>query len=151
MTERREYTRVRCTAESVLQLPDGATLQGVTRDLSLGGAHMDCAEAPAAAPPGGGAPACTLMLSIPGRDATLPVALRCDLVYLEGGRAGLRFTGAEAADFERFRDFLLALADDPQALEQEMRHYPNPVFARGPALPAWVRRLWRRESPPPSP
>lgn len=150
ITERREYTRIQCAATSLLRFPDGSDLSGLTRDVSFGGAHVDCASPPESIQPSTRSSyvPCTLVLHPDGGDDSLPITLHCHLMYLEGLRAGLRFTGAEEADFTRFRTFLLDHAEDPEVLLEEMRVFPNPAFTRDLGLPAfghWIRRLLHRE------
>ena len=136
LMERREYTRLVVDIEAVLGQPDGTCYPGRVRDISFAGAYLDCDDASQgdeAAPMRG----CVLSLLVDGRPA--PIRLRCIVVDRQGGRVGLRFTGAEESDFTVLREYLLSQSDDPDALTREIRDMPNPVFA--PPLPRFANWL----------
>lgn len=136
LVERREYTRLVVDIEAVLGQPDGARYAGRVRDISFAGAYLDCDDASQeeeAVPVRG----CVLSLLVDGRPA--PVRLRCTIVDRQGGRVGLRFTGAEESDFTVLREYLLSQSSDPDALIREIRDMPNPVFA--PPLPRFANWL----------
>lgn len=146
--ERREYTRITTELSSRVSLPGGAQFTGTTRDLSFGGAYMDCDAPPGIAPEALPQPEeCVLTLGWEIEGRPVSVAIRAHLVELTGPRAGLRFCGAEQADYEHLRGYLLQHAPDYDALLREIQDFPNPAFpAQGP-LPAfadWLGRMLER-------
>ena len=145
--ERRGYTRITCEIPAELKLSHGGSHAGIVRDISFGGAYLDC-DQPAAITPKQIAEMgeCGLHLSLPVAGETRPVHLKCLIIEVAECRAGLRFTGSNPDEYEHFRAFLLAHAEDPEALRREIQFFPNPVFPMEPAWPAfsdWLKRLFR--------
>lgn len=141
--ERREYTRLTVDLDSTLRWPDGRMASGRIRDISFGGAYLELAAPPLAAAAALPVRGCTLMLRLPASEVTV----QGDVVDLAGPRLGLRFTGAEEAEFARLRDYLLASAPDPDALRREVEQSPNPAFSPPLKLPSfqhWIERMRAR-------
>jgi hypothetical protein len=155
--DQREYTRIECDLPASLLREDAPPLAGRVRDISFAGAHLEVPGPPAEMDLG---PGCRLELVLPEApgpaSGQAPGARRteidCWLVYVEGRRVGLRFTGAEEEGYQRLRAFLLSRAPDPDRLREEVAAFPNPVFPYPPdfpRLPEWIERiLGRRGSKP---
>jgi hypothetical protein len=142
--EQREYTRVQVNLPARLTLGSGLRLFGTVQDLSFAGAHFDCQDPPSEAETGPGA---ALEIDLPVGPGSAAARIDCWLVYVEGGRLGLRFTGSEEDDYRRLRTYLLAHAPDPQRLREEIAYFPNPAFPYSPdfpTLPEWLERLLGR-------
>ena len=143
--ERREYTRIPCTLTATFHLPDGAAVHGTARDLSFGGAWVECAEPLAMAADALPLPGeCLLALELPDSGTAV---VTCHLVDASGQRAGLRFFRADEADYLKMRRFLLEHSEDPADLLAEMEYFPNPAFSprdADPPLGHWLRRMMAR-------
>lgn len=142
--ERREYTRISCQVSAVLHLPDDQRQVGVVRDISFGGAYLDCDRKEACRPTDAPSNICTLELHINDGRVTTAVRVRCQVVETQRHRVGLRFTGADPEDYEHLRRFLLRNAEDSAALLEEMRVFPNPAFSEEFHLPGfshWLKRM----------
>ena len=145
--ERREYTRISCQVDAVLFLPNDQRQQGMVRDISFGGAYLDCNRRDSCRPSEGPSNICTLELRISDARGSGPVRIRCQVVEVLDHRVGIRFTGADAPDYEQLRRFLLRNAENSAALLEEMRVFPNPAFSEEFHLPGfthWLKRMLER-------
>ncbi len=145
--ERREYTRIACHVDAVLHLPGEARQHGLVRDISFGGAYLECDRQEACQSGDGPSSTCTLEMRITDTPQPTRARIRCQVVEVAPRRVGLRFTGADAGDYEHLRRFLLHGAEDPAALLEEMQVFPNPAFSDEFHLPGfshWLKRMLER-------
>ncbi len=146
-TERRGYTRIACDVSAELRLPDGTVHTGTVRDISFGGAYLDCDQpASVAVQQRAELGDCDLRLSLSVEGQVRPAHIKCLVIESIECRVGLRFTGSNPDEYQHFRAFLLAHAEDPDALRREIQFFPNPAFPMEPAWPAftdWLKRLFR--------
>jgi PilZ domain. len=146
--ERREYIRIATDIASRLRLPNGDSYEGVTRELSFGGAYFDChrpIQVPQEHLPL--TEECELTLRLPLDQESVVTQIRCQLVHVENQKAGLRFTGIDSKAYARFRSFMLARSTNPEKFLWEIRLFPNPAFPResaGFGFTAWFKELITR-------
>jgi hypothetical protein len=145
--ERREYTRVATEIPAELRLSSGEVYTGIVRDMSFGGAYLDCDVpillAEEKLPQTRDS---VLILKFNQSEKQVYVDMRCCLVGVEECRAGLRWSGADKEPYQLFRDFMMRSASDPEKLWQEICQYPKSGFPRerrGPTFMDWLKRLFR--------
>lgn len=146
--ERREYTRIKTEIRSELHLCTGDVITGVTRDLSFGGAYLDCDE-----PIGFDREReiedkdCRLFMQLNLNGDKREAKMVCHVVGSDKTRAGLRFIKADLDDYHLFRDFMLANTNDPEKLKEEIYRCPNkgfPAESQKPTLKEWLKRIFHR-------
>ena len=140
--DRREYTRIVTKVVSTLRLPNGDVYEGVIKDLSFGGAYLDC-EAPIKLGPDDlpQDQESVLELSLPDDDYTVLVPMRCRVVGVMSRRVGLCWTGADPEAYRAFREFMLKNAVDPEDLREEIIRYHKQGFLRETGRVSLTKRI----------
>ena len=114
---RRKHTRIEVSFQVELYTDKGNHLVAKVRDLSFGGAYLNYSI------PRYGKlevdSSCTCKLFVEGPDVN-PIVVKARVIRANGNGAGLEFIETSPNDFDRFKDYILAQVDVPQALLDEL-------------------------------
>ncbi len=110
---RREFTRVMLDLEAELELNSKTSVVGRTKDISLKGLFLRCAERPAL-----GAP-CSAVLHFAGRGSDHKVRAAGRVARTEPTGVGIEFLSVEAEGYEHLKNLIYYNTPDPAAAQAE--------------------------------
>lgn len=110
----REFTRVRTSIPIDCALAGGQVLAGSTKDVSLNGCFVPCAQPP---PEG---THCTATLHVDGRGGAIRVSAHAEVIRVRNDGFALHFHELlELDSLEHLRNLVLFNAEDPNQAETE--------------------------------
>jgi hypothetical protein len=113
-SERRRFTHIRAGFQVELLVGDGSRIWGQVRDISVQGL---CLSAEIELVPG---TPCRVTILAEGRVPVPDIEAHGTVLRAGGGLLALRFDELPYEAFERLRSLLLARAEDPTAIEDEL-------------------------------
>lgn len=110
---RREFTRVPLDLEAEIQLGPKTAVTGRTRDLSLKGVFLRCAERPALGE------TCTATVHFAGRNSDYRVKATGRVARTEPSGIGIEFLSLEAESYEHLKNLVYYNTPDPAGVQRE--------------------------------
>jgi hypothetical protein len=100
MSNRRDYERLLIRKFALLKLANGETIEGETRDMSMGGAFIECE--PDVYPEEG--TECTISLMLDDEEEELMTELYGSITHNDTGGIGLNFLKVNATFYQFIRE-----------------------------------------------
>lgn len=121
--EKRKHTRLDIHLKAVVEFPAGITVNGVTGNISFGGAYV---ISPDLAGLGNSGP-CLLKLFLDATDVA-EIEVDCQVVRQDRQGLGLKFMAIGIADYIHFEKLMVYNSPSPQKLMAELEETPGLVI-----------------------